>query len=375
MNLAEEYKISQYQDLSSLNEKGNVRLVRNAITGKIAVKKTVRLEQKYIYVFLQFHENPYIPDIYECLEYDSQCVIIEEYIEGRTLADVLHEKHISEEKASFIVKKICHALHPLHTATPSIVCRDLKPENIMITSFGEVKLVDFDIARIVQPDKNRDTVVMGTEGFAAPEQFGHGQTDPRSDIYTLGILLNYLLLEKFPVEEIANGKLGEIIRKCIAINPQERYQSVMELSAELEKIYPTKNQTENNKKLKSDKEFQSQEISWRRYLPPGFRSGSLWKMIVSCIGYFLIGIFCFTMEMVRDDVVISGPLVWIERTLLFLAQIGEVGIIFDYMGIRSRIPFLREQSRFISFFGYIACWFLLLIGFAVISVLLEDFFL
>lgn len=91
----------------------------------------------------------------------------------------------------------------------------------MLTADHRIKLIDFDIARQYQPGKHRGTVLMGTEGYAAPEQFGFSQTDARTDIYGLGVLFNYLLTGKFPVEEKAAGRMGEIISRCTAMNPEE----------------------------------------------------------------------------------------------------------------------------------------------------------
>ena len=370
MNLVEEYKLSQYQEFGILNNNENVRLVRNSITGKIAVKKTVRPEQKIIYEFLQSHENSYIPCIYECMEYNNQCIVIEEYIEGRTLSDILKEKNLSEQESGRIVQSLCRALHPLHTAYPPIICRDIKPENIMIDSTGRVRLIDFDIARMVQPYKNRDTVVLGTEGYASPEQFGHLQTDPRSDIYSLGILLNYLVLGKLPVEEIASGELGKVVRKCIAMNPLERYQSVKELEADLELLYPVKKNGELE--FNADAEYPNEKNNWRKYIPPGFRSGSVPKMIFACVGYLMIFWFSFSLKFCGTDRVIEGALLWSERMMFLIAQILEVGIIFDYLGWQEKIPFLRTENRFIKIVGYVVCWFLLLFFAAIICVILEE---
>ena len=109
----------------------------------------------------------------------------------------------------------------------------MKAENVILTNEGEVKLVDFDIARIYQPGKSKDTDMMGTQGYAAPEQFGFGQTDARTDIYAMGVLLNYMLVREFPMEKLTEGKFRTIVLKCIKINPEDRYQNVDELKADI----------------------------------------------------------------------------------------------------------------------------------------------
>lgn len=191
MDIAKEYLLSQYEELGELNGNPHVRIVRNYITGKIAVKKMMGSGQKQVYDFLKSCKTRFFPEIYECVEDGEELIVVEEYFEGRNLEDILHEEGLTEEAVCRIVSDLCCALEPLHMADPVIVCRDLKPENIVITPKKDVKLVDFDIARTVSPGKSRDTVVLGTKGFAAPEQCGYAQTDGRSDIYALGAILNY----------------------------------------------------------------------------------------------------------------------------------------------------------------------------------------
>lgn len=175
----------------------------------------------------------YIPKIYECIQTDTNLIVIEEYLSGKNLEEMLKEKYFSEKDAADIIICLCDALYPLHHAKMPVICRDLKAENVILTNEGEVKLVDFDIARIYQPGKSKDTVMMGTQGYAAPEQFGFGQTDARTDIYAMGVLLNYMLVREFPMEKLTEGKFRTIVLKCIKINPEDRYQNVDELKADI----------------------------------------------------------------------------------------------------------------------------------------------
>lgn len=407
MDIAEEYLLSQYEELGELNGNTCVRLVRNAVTGKIAVKKRMRIEQKQIYDFLKSHRSSFTPEIYVCVEDGEQLVVIEEYFEGQNLEDLLSEHALSEEEACCIVSELCCALEPLHWAVPPIVCRDLKPENIMITAQKEVKLVDFDIARTVSPGKSRDTVVLGTKGFAAPEQCGYAQTDGRSDIYALGAVLNYCILRKLPVEERIDGKLGKVVEKCIALSPDERYQSVGELKAALKRIYPTEAQDgwkrgsgqderesssrqkgwernsrqyewERNRGQDGAKrrdidhgwenrpEWEEESIKWRRFLPPGFRSGRVWKMAVAVMGYLIVINFSMTMKVKIRNVVFSGPRAWLQQIMFLLSQLAEIGIVFDYMGCQSRIPFLKTKNRVLRILIYIGMEFLLILITAVV---------
>ena len=213
MRLDEEYCLSEYADLGRLGDNEKVHIVRNQVNGVIGVRKYVALDLEEIYLFLKENPNAYIPKIYECIQTDTNLIVIEEYLSGKNLEEMLKEKNFSEKDAADIIICLCDALYPLHHAKMPVICRDLKAENVILTNEGEVKLVDFDIARIYQPGKSKDTVMMGTQGYAAPEQFGFGQTDARTDIYAMGVLLNYMLVREFPMEKLTGGKFRTIVLK------------------------------------------------------------------------------------------------------------------------------------------------------------------
>lgn len=108
------------------------------------------------------------------------------------------------------------------------VHRDIKPENVILRG-SEAVLIDFDASRIFKSENTSDTRVLGTTGYAAPEQYGIAQTDERADIYSLGVLLNIMLTGKHPSKELASGRLGRIVQKCTMVNPKKRYQNVLYL--------------------------------------------------------------------------------------------------------------------------------------------------
>ena len=167
MRLDEEYCLSEYVDLGRLGDNEKVHIVRNQVNGVIGVRKYVALDLEEIYLFLKENPNAYIPKIYECIQTDTNLIVIEEYLSGKNLEEMLKEKYFSEKDAADIIICLCNALYPLHHAKMPVICRDLKAENVILTNEGEVKLVDFDIARIYQPGKSKDTVMMGTQGYAA----------------------------------------------------------------------------------------------------------------------------------------------------------------------------------------------------------------
>ena len=108
------------------------------------------------------------------------------------------------------------------------VHRDIKPENIILRGSDAV-LIDFDASRLCKAENTTDTQIMGTTGYAAPEQYGFSQTDARADIYALGILLNEMLTKQHPSRQLAEGKFRPIIEKCTRINADQRYTTATEL--------------------------------------------------------------------------------------------------------------------------------------------------
>ena len=169
---------------------------------------------------------PHLPQIMEAAEQDGQTAVLEEYVQGDTLAELLMGARLTEREARQVPMQLCQALHVLHSM--GAVHRDVKPENVILRGSDAV-LIDFDAARIYKDESESDTQVLGTTGFAAPEQYGIFQSDERADIFSLGVLLNIMLTGKHPSREMAAGKMGRIVRKCTMTAPEQRYQSARAL--------------------------------------------------------------------------------------------------------------------------------------------------
>lgn len=169
---------------------------------------------------------PHLPQIMEAAEQDGQTAVLEEYVQGDTLAELLMGARLTEREARQVTMQLCQALHVLHSM--GAVHRDVKPENVILRGSDAV-LIDFDAARIYKDESESDTQVLGTTGFAAPEQYGIFQSDERADIFSLGVLLNIMLTGKHPSCEMAAGKMGRIVRKCTMTAPEQRYQSARAL--------------------------------------------------------------------------------------------------------------------------------------------------
>ena len=174
---------------------------------------------------------PTLPQIYEVTKTEESIIVLEEFIKGVTVADILLNGLFNERGVKKIIRDLCDALTVIHSY--GIIHRDIKPENVMITDEGSVKLIDFDAARLFKNGQSKDTKIIGTTGYAAPEQFGFAQSDERTDIFAVGVLMNVMLTGEHPSQKIYKGKLSKIIEKCIQIDPKKRYRNAEELKKSL----------------------------------------------------------------------------------------------------------------------------------------------
>lgn len=188
-------------------------------------------------------DHPALPRIVDIIDSRDTIYVIMDYIEGEPLSRILErEGSQPEEDVLEWARQLCDVLSYLHTRKPPVIYRDMKPGNIMIRPDGNIRLIDFGIAREYKEGKTSDTVALGTKGYAAPEQFGgQGQTDARTDIYSLGVTLYQALTGQTPSEPpyefypirywdpSLSGGLEKIIAKCVKPNPQDRYQTCAQL--------------------------------------------------------------------------------------------------------------------------------------------------
>ena len=175
----------------------NIDLVRNNITGQLMVRRISPAGDFAILKALCQIKHPNLMEVYDLRFQDGVCISLCEFINGTTLAFQVESGNLYDVKsARKILCQICEGLAELHSR--GIVHRDIKPENIMITGDGTVKIIDYSICRLIKPNQHKDTTVLGTAGYAYPEQFGFAQTSGKADIYACRELLNYLLTGKLP---------------------------------------------------------------------------------------------------------------------------------------------------------------------------------
>lgn len=213
-------------------EKSEVYLVSSVESGIRYVLRKMYGEPT-VYDQVAEIRDPHIPEVFEICQGTGCYYVLEEYISGENLADVITNSALSAKKVQSIMAGLCDALSVLHGH--GIVHRDIKPENVILRGETPV-LLDYDAARIHKAASSGDTEVLGTTGFAAPEQYGIYQTDERTDIYAMGVLLNILMTGKHPTVTLAPGGAGRIVQKCTMMNPNQRFQSAEQLKVRLHTI-------------------------------------------------------------------------------------------------------------------------------------------
>jgi serine/threonine protein kinase len=196
-----------------------------------------------------------IPKIADFFEEKGRACLVMEFVWGESL-----EKRLDSTNAPLLETdvlkwaiQLCDALHYLHRLQPPVIFRDMKPSNVMVTNTGLVKLIDFGIARTYKIGKKRDTVAMGSENYAAPEQWGKGQTDARSDVYALGATMYHLLANMAPTPAFLpseplplgnyNGAITKqtigLVDKAMDRDRRRRFQSAAEMREALIDALPS----------------------------------------------------------------------------------------------------------------------------------------
>lgn len=412
MNLEIQSRLSFYRRLEEVEHKKGISLVRHIETGQIYVEKVLTQYDKSIYDWLQQSKLPYVPQIYECMEEDGTLYLIEEYIQGITLETYIEQFGCLDlDAAGRVIEYLCRTLEKLHSHIPPIVHRDIKPTNVMLQGdfkkgqgIVSVYLIDFNTARVFDAERNRDTELIGTRGFAAPEQYGFLQSDARTDIYGLGVLLNYMLCGKLIRDGIYEDypEVSQIIRKATQIDPEKRYQAAEEMLQALHQIPPSgaEDKTEyghqntamypeeqvdmylHNENINSgfsddavtEKHKEKCRPSWTRFLPPGFREGKVLNMVVAAIYYIFWIYFCLTVEVKDHGEPLSGTWLYVNRFVYFMMFIITPFFWNNYLDVWNYFPLVRSPKKIwklVGLFLYTVAWFFLVV---FVFVIVEDIF-
>jgi tRNA A-37 threonylcarbamoyl transferase component Bud32 len=212
---------------------------------ELAENRRLFLQEAALLRSLSFPNLPVVADLFEN---DGRPTLVMEFVAGQTLEGRIHEANapLLEQQVLQYGVQLCRVLHYLHSCDPPIIYRDLKPSNIMLTPDGVLKLIDFGVARTHKRGKSKDTIAMGSAGYAPPEQYGKGQTDARSDVYALGATLLHLLtnLPPVPLQTPQPGAIRKfnpsvdaqteaVIIRAMDLSREKRFSSCAEFEAAL----------------------------------------------------------------------------------------------------------------------------------------------
>ena len=384
MTLEEESRLSFYRELTVLDEKKNIVLVQDIRNSELCVKKTLDIYSRDVYEQLASVRIEGVPAVKECVADDGKLIVVEEYVQGRSLKQVLDEHGLlNEEQAYDIAVQLADVLVRLHQLEPAIVHRDIKPSNIIIEKNGHVNLIDFNAARHVNADKNEDTRMLGTVYFAAPEQFGFGQSDERTDIYGLGATINYIMTGDKPGAGIAECRFSDILKKCLMVDAKDRYQSAEELRGVLDMLNYSIVQ-DNRKKaetafgkdntisvvrtyrnirdiiVKMYRKYQKRnydiDTSWRRYLLPGFRRLNVVYCLIALVWYAVIVWMTITFAVTdsKTGIPVTGGELTMYKIAVFVLLFGMTMWFGNYLNIRRKLPGMKKINVLstILTFGY-----------------------
>ena len=402
MTLEEESRLSFYRELTVLDEKKNIVLVQDIRNSELCVKKTLDIYSHDVYEQLASVRIEGVPAVKECVADDGKLIVVEEYVQGRSLKQVLDEHGLlNEEQAYEIAVQLVDILVRLHQLEPAIVHRDIKPSNIIIEKNGHVNLIDFNAARHVNADKNEDTRMLGTVYFAAPEQFGFGQSDERTDIYGLGATINYIMTGDKPGAGIAECRFSDILKKCLMVDAKDRYQSAEELRGVLDMLNYNAHTQDNGKdrtafggdnvalivrvceniKFVFVNWYRKSQISkgdvnssWRKYLLPGFRSLNIISCIAALIWYAVIVMLTFglTVSDSKTGTPEAGGKLIIYKIAAFIIMLVQTLWFGNYLDVRRKLPGMKKVnaiSTILTFVYAFVILFLLVMFLIIIMVI------
>lgn len=234
---------AEYEAMECLaqHDAGETLLVKNRQTGGYFVAKCYVDKNLLSHMtegeLLKRLCHPGLPGFIGEYRNETMTCVVREYAQGLPLDQYAAQNGLTQEQSVAFAIQLCDILAYLHEQTPPVIHRDIKPQNIIVDAKGKIKLIDFGISRVYDESAQKDTVCFGTMGFAAPEQYGFAQTDRRADIFSLGVLLGWLLTGKpdanAAMQAIKNPRLRRIVQKCAAFAPDGRYASVKTVKADL----------------------------------------------------------------------------------------------------------------------------------------------
>ena len=340
-----------YQEIAVWGEdiKTAMKLVRNE-EGRTLLCKRIDSSLLPIYRRLINIEHENIIKVYGITKDEYGILAVMEYFPSKTLEEKMLENGIfSVRDMKSVILQIAKGVSTIHDF--GIVHRDLSANNILIDKSGRVKITDFGIARMYDKDKNTDTRILGTHGYAAPEQFGFIQTDRKADVYAIGVLMNVMLSGKMPNEKLYKGdsKLMDIIQRCTSMKPADRY--------EIEEILDLLGYKINNKSILKRRIIRS---------IPGFRSGNKVKMTLATIAYLYM-LFFYLMT-VTSSVTFKKMF----NPVSILGLLGATLGLGYFIGSFSKVAYELNADKGIRKFFLILIY--IVIGFVIFYISIENIY-
>lgn len=235
--------LSEYEALECLTpERTDITLlVKSKTTDKRFIAKCYTDKELLSHVteadILKKLDHPGLPRYTGKFENERMLCVVREYVNGTSLERYAAQNELDERQAVAFAVELCDILAYLHGQTPPVIHRDIKPQNLIVDEKDRLHLIDFGISRTYDENAKQDTVCFGTKDFAPPEQYGFAQTDMRTDIFSLGVLLGWMLTRnserKNICRNIKNRRLRRIVEKCTAFSPDKRYRSVVQVKKAL----------------------------------------------------------------------------------------------------------------------------------------------
>lgn len=323
---AQQTLLERVRPLAPFNDE--TKLVMDGTPDRLYVVKRIPVSGAAVYRAVAALHHPNLAPIACIADWDDEAYVVRPYISGQTLAARMRGGTLSQDELLRIATDVCAGLAALHHA--GIVHRDVTPGNILITDDGRAKLIDYGIARSFTASKSADTEILGTPGYAAPEQFGFTQSSAQTDIYAVGVLLNVMRTGVFPNERMADGRLGRIVRKCTSMDANRRYRTAAQLGRAIRSL---------QRVGRAPEPFSAPPVL--RCIP-GLRSRYLVVAVLSLLGYaFLAFLSAAILSMLPKE-----PLRAVGWILSWGLMIPFPFCCFtNFLEIWNRIPFSRGMTK------------------------------
>lgn len=372
--------LSRYEIESTISEEKHIYSAFSIEMGDKCIIKKISKKSKAIYEILLKNKINGIPKIKEIIEVNENIYyMVQQFIQGPSLSNYIenNENIINEDWIIAFISQMSLILNDIHSTNPPIIHRDIKPDNIIIMYDESPVIIDFDISSLFENKKSKgkkskDTTIMGTVDFAAPEQYGSGETDSRTDIYGLGATVEYII----SIIGIKSDFLDEFVKKCMEVDPENRFQDSKEILSFISGRFnggQCDSKEETNPNI-SDFDYTHKGLYGGRvfrFLPPGFRTGRVGKMLTASIVYILNFKVSFAYESAE---ITDNRILFINRMCMFIALITICFFSNDYMGVQSYFKISSSNNKIIRYLGIVFCDFVIFCLFVALCIMLEKIF-